>query len=67
VNQRRRRATAPGATHRRGSWKPINFQTLSIYCRKARKELADILHGGGWFDDPMDTVVNPKGNHEDTL
>lgn len=20
---------------------------------KARKELADVLHGGGWFDDPL--------------
>lgn len=20
---------------------------------RARKELADVLHGGGWFDDPL--------------
>lgn len=27
---------------------------------KARKELADVLHGGGWFDDPLSPQPAPE-------
>ena len=26
---------------------------------KARKELSDVLHGGGWFDDPLGAKPEP--------
>ena len=30
---------------------------------KARKELADVLHGGGWFDDPLAAKPEPELPH----